>query len=208
MRRFVVDAGRRACPIRRVIELLNRHFVPGLRVERCHERLGHGEGGTKRLYHTALKANLPAGTHSVYIVSPQGQVLDVEHGCRLVEVDAMLEFLCQNLPDLSGTDPVVDPSPQSKPPAAPAGALVLHLTARYLKQVGDELTAIRLPLGERRAYDWKAYPGRGLAGLATGGGGPTATAADRSPSATPGISTPSWRERSSSVSTRAARRMI
>jgi hypothetical protein len=57
--------------------------------------------------------------------------------------------------------PLVKPAPQSRPAAAPADALVLHVTARYLRKKGDELVPLGAEAhrGESRNAGWGAMPG-------------------------------------------------
>jgi hypothetical protein len=79
---------------------------------------------------------------------------------------AMLERQVEALRAPKGK-PVAKPAPQSVAPRADAGALVLHLAARYLvardqpearKDIDDDLVPLRPALGAERSGQWNALP--------------------------------------------------
>src|SRR5215510_5810809 len=120
----------------KVISLLNAHFVPVYVSNEDYDEKGSAPSEEKkelrRIYHEALEAKLSAGTVHVYILAPDGKVLDSRHVAKAAEpgeVTRLLESVVGKLKTPAGK-PVVTPAPQSTPSGASLGSLVLHLTAR------------------------------------------------------------------------------
>jgi hypothetical protein len=132
-----------------VIELLNSYFVP---VYTSNDEVpGAAEVAKKeqterdRVYRAFLDAKLPAGSVHVYVLSPEAKPLGSIHVAHAGDKDKvagkdrtqlLLEKTVADLKVERGK-PVVAPKPQSAPPEKPAGALLLHLTARKLAEKGS-----------------------------------------------------------------------
>jgi hypothetical protein len=59
---------------------------------------------------------------------------------------------------VSAGEALVKPAPQSTAPSCAAGALVLHLTARYLERQGDNYVRMHPVLGTERSGQWAHLP--------------------------------------------------
>jgi hypothetical protein len=125
----------------KIIDLLNRYFVP---VYVSNEEFGVANVSPeelaeyKRIHLETLKAGLIASSVGVYILTPEGRILDSLHVVQAAKPDqliAMLERAVEKLKTPPGTA-VVAPARQSKPPVHEPDSLVLHLTARVLKKGG------------------------------------------------------------------------
>jgi hypothetical protein len=159
----------------KVIKLLNGYFVPVYSsIEESGPR-GNGPASEKaelrRIYMEARQSPCGAGDVYVYILSPDGKVIDggavsqVTHGDALA---TMLERDSQSLHTVFGP-PVVPPSPQSYPPDHPSDSIVLHLIAKGTATVfpwrefpaenwiilsHDEWTTILPPNGAKVSSSW------------------------------------------------------
>jgi hypothetical protein len=132
----------------KIISLLNRFFVP---VYSSVQESGPGGRGPaeekaelRRIYIEGKQSPCGAGTVWVYILNPDGHVIDGAHVAQVAHGDAlaaMLQRAAQNLHTVPGP-PVVAPTPQSRPPDYQSDSLVLHLIAR----------------GSRTASSWRAFP--------------------------------------------------
>lgn len=127
----------------KVIDRLNAGFVPVYVVNEDYREGGPAPEGEKaevrRIYLEALGKNLSAGSVHVYVLDPKGEVIGTRHVAEAADTDALLAFLDGIIAKL-GTPkgkPLVRPRPQSVPPKAPAGSLVLHLVARGLDGGGS-----------------------------------------------------------------------
>lgn len=121
-----------------VIDRLNRSFVPVYAVNEDYR-----DGGTapaaeraeyQRIYREALGKKFSAGTVHVYVLNPQGEVVGTRHvadAAKTKELAAFLDGVTEQLGTKPG-QPLAEPKAQSRPPAHPAGSLVLHLAARGL----------------------------------------------------------------------------
>ncbi len=115
----------------RVIRLLNSRYVPVYVRSEDRKNREH-----TRIYQEALQAKLEAGDEWLYFLEPSaGRVMDTMHVCNS-STEQLIERLQKYASAVAG-EPVAKPAPQSALPAAPAGALVLHLTARYLDKEGS-----------------------------------------------------------------------
>jgi hypothetical protein len=127
----------------RVIERLNAYFVPVYAVNEEYRAKGAAPAGERaeyqRIYREALAKKFSAGTVHVYVLDPDGKVAGTLHVAEASKTDKLLGLLDRTAERLRlrPGKPLVKPAPQSAPPAAPAGALVLHLTARPLKGGGS-----------------------------------------------------------------------
>jgi hypothetical protein len=120
----------------KVIDLLNRYFVPVYSSNEDSGPRGQGSPQEKaehiRIFKEASKQSCGSGSVYVYILNPEGQVIDGLHVARATQGDTlaeMLENVAQNLHTVPGP-PVVPPAPRSRPPSYQTDSLVLHLTAR------------------------------------------------------------------------------
>ena len=124
----------------KIIKLLNSYFIPVYSSQQESGPRGDGPSEEKaehiRIFKEAYRQPCGAGTVQVYILNPQGQVIDglhvveANHGTALQE---MLEKTVQDLHTVPGP-PVVTPSPQSRPPQFDSDSLVLHLSAKNSRE--------------------------------------------------------------------------
>ena len=151
----------------KVVGLINRHFVPVYVSNEDYAKNGPAPAEEKaekqRVYREALQAKLSTGTVHVYVLTPDGHPVDSLHvatASKVEELTAMLERAVAKLKAPAG-GPLVKPAPQSRPAGAAADALVLHVTARYLRRQGDELVPLGAEAhrGESRNAGWHANPG-------------------------------------------------
>jgi hypothetical protein len=132
-----------------VIDLLNRYFVPVYSSDEDSSPRGHGPEQEKaahiRIYQEALKKPFGAGAVYVFILDPQGEVIDGMDVAHANQEDALLRMLKRTIEKLHTTPgaPIIAPTNQSRPPKHPADALVLHLVAR----------------GSLKAFPWREFPG-------------------------------------------------
>jgi hypothetical protein len=132
-----------------VIDLLNRYFVPVYSSDEDSSPRGHGPEEEKaahiRIYQEASKKPFGAGAVYVFILDPQGEIIDGIDVGHATQGDALLSVLKRTIEKLHTTPgpPVIAPANQSQPPKHPADALVLHLVAR----------------GSLKAFPWREFPG-------------------------------------------------
>jgi RNA polymerase sigma-70 factor (ECF subfamily) len=122
-----------------VIELLNSGFVPVYISNADYDALGEAPAAEKnrrdRIFAEAERKELPWGMDCLYLLDPaDGRVIDTLPLSK-ASPDATRRWLEANRRTPAGV-PLVTRSRQSVPPPAPPGALVLHLTARYLDGEG------------------------------------------------------------------------
>lgn len=152
-----------------VVKLLNRFFVPVYVSNEDYRATGPAPREERieyqRIYREALQAGLSTGTVHAYVLTSDGHPVDSLHVAQAARVElltAMLECSVTRLQPKEG-DPAVRPRGQTVAPSRPAGAVVLHVTSRYLRQQGSEL----VPLGEEaglgltRNAGWSAYAAEG-----------------------------------------------
>jgi hypothetical protein len=127
----------------RIIDLLNRFFVPVYAVNEDYSPSGPVASEEKaeyqRIYRTALAAGLSTGTVHVYLLTPDGTPFDSLHVAEAAKTErliALLEKAVRTQHPVAGK-PLVPPAPQCAAPVTEPGALVLHLTARPLSGGGS-----------------------------------------------------------------------
>jgi hypothetical protein len=127
----------------KVIERLNAYFVPVYAVNEDYRDKGSAPAAERaeyqRIYREALAKKFSAGTVHAYVLDPDGSVTGTQHVAEAAKLDKLLGLLDSTVArlKLKPGKPLVKPAPQSAPPDAPAGSLVLHLTARPLKGGGS-----------------------------------------------------------------------
>jgi len=132
-----------------VIDLLNRYFVPVYSSDEDSSPRGHGAQQEKaahiRIYQEASKKPFGAGAVYVFILNPDGEVIDAMDVAHANQNGALFGMLKGTIDKLHVTPgkPIITPSTQSRPPQHPADALVLHLVAR----------------GSLKAFPWREFPG-------------------------------------------------
>ena len=160
----------------RVIDLLNRYFVPVCIASQDYhgEEFPHPlyprEGAAppeekrawKRIYDEAQKAKLNLRATQVYVLSPEGRPIDALRLVPSEKVEKLLPLLERTVAKLQPAEgqPVVTPIPQFAPPQAADDALVLHVTARYLnRKDGEEVPFTPAEKGLGLTGDsWRALP--------------------------------------------------
>jgi RNA polymerase sigma-70 factor (ECF subfamily) len=124
-----------------VIDTINSSFVPVYCTSDDRE-----SPEFKQLVKDALKAKLTVGTERLYLLQPDGKVVDSLHTCHIT-IPGLLESLKKLARDAGPT--LVPPAPQSVPPAG--NSTSLHLTSRYLDKNDQPL-----PYNPRASYH--AFP--------------------------------------------------
>jgi len=123
----------------RVIDLLNSCFVPAYISNADYGDLGGASPEEKRLatriWAKAEQAKLPWGMDCIYLLDPADGRVNKTLELPRASPDETRRWLEASRRTPPGS-PLVKPSRQSVPPTAPPGALVLHLTARYLDTEG------------------------------------------------------------------------
>lgn len=146
-----------------VIALLNRYYVPVYISNEDYARAGSAAAQEKaernRIWQEAAKKGLSSGTVHVYILAPDGGVVDSLHVATASKVDETLALLQRNVDRLKTVagEPLVPPAPQSACPKTAADCLVLHLTERDLRRQDGDLVPVRPRLGETRSGNWGAF---------------------------------------------------
>jgi hypothetical protein len=134
----------RAGPLsnKKVIDLLNAHFVPVYTVNEDYARLGTApkeeKDARERIFKAGYAAKKSVGSVHVYVLKPSGDFFDSMHVAEAAKSKRLTELLERSISELNiaaGT-PVVKPQPQSQHPACEEGSLTLHLTARSLDGKG------------------------------------------------------------------------
>lgn len=156
----------------RVIDLLNSSFVPAYISNADYEPLGEAPAAEKerrdRIFAEAERMELPWGMDCLYLLEPMdGRVKDVLPLSK-ASPDATQRWLEANRKTPAGPA-LVTLSRQSVPPPAPPGAMVLHLTARYLDAEGHVETH-RPDFHEVPGEDWIVLSAEEARQLAPGPG--------------------------------------
>lgn len=139
----------------RMISMLNRFFVPVYLSNEDFEGNGKAAPAERaemsRVYHEALNAKLPVGSEAIYLVAPDGRVLDaIRTPGDPSQMIPLLERARDRVKPREG-GPLVKPAPQSRPPAHAPEDLVLHLVARYVDASGA-------PEPEKNRPSWHDFP--------------------------------------------------
>ena len=130
----------RAGPLsnKKVIELLNRHFVPVYTVNEDYSSKGPAPKEEKaereRVFKAGYAAKKSVGTVHVYILTPSGEFFDSMHVAEAAKSKKLIELLERAVAEINvpAGEPVVKPRPQSQCPPCHGGAVALHLTSRSL----------------------------------------------------------------------------
>ncbi len=123
----------------KIIEFINTRYVP------AYISSESKDPDHERIYRAALKAGLKVGSERVYILKPDGAVVEALHSCHITLAslnEALEKYALEAGPTL------VPPSSQSLPPA---GERSLHVIARYLDK--DEK-----PFWPVKTYSYHAFP--------------------------------------------------
>ena len=122
----------------KVISLLNSYFVPVYTVNEDYSATGSAAKEEKaernRIFQEGYAAQCSVGTVHVYLLAPDGHLLDTMHVAKAAKSEnliAMLEKTIGALKTKPG-QPVVAPAPQSRRPQCDKDHLALHLVARSL----------------------------------------------------------------------------
>lgn len=125
-----------------IVSTLNSYFVPVYAVNEDYRAKGAKSKEEKeaynRIYHQALVKKLSAGTVHVYIVSPEGEVIDSAHVAEAAKTAELTKLLQRNIQKfrVKAGEPLAKPKPQAAPPRCDEGALRLHSVARSLDGKG------------------------------------------------------------------------
>src|SRR5262245_47540261 len=135
----------------RVIALLNRAFVCVYAVNEDYRERGSAPAEEKaelrRIQQEGYKKKLSVGTVHAYVLTPDGRTHDSLHVAEAAKTDRTLDMLKRAVTTFKPKEgkPASSLAPQSKPPKAAAGDMVLHLVSR-----GDD----RGSWGEFPAENW------------------------------------------------------
>jgi hypothetical protein len=161
----------------KVIELLNRYFVP---VTSPNEEAGdvgripEERSERKRIYLEFLNRKLPVGEVHVYLMDPDAHAIegvDISHAAQSDYLIAALERTAAKLKTAAGP-PVIQPAPRSVPPPHEADSMVFHLVARgshegdwrqfpaenWIVLSAAEWTALLPPAGAGTGTVWNIDP--------------------------------------------------
>jgi hypothetical protein len=125
-----------------IVSMLNSYFVPVYAVNEDYRAKGakpkEEKEAYQRIYREALEKKLSAGTVHVYVVSPEGEVIDSAHVSEAAKPEVLTKLLERNIEKLSlkAGAPVAAAKPQASAPDCEEGALRLHLVARSLDGKG------------------------------------------------------------------------
>src|SRR5262245_10762485 len=107
----------------RVVELLNAHFVPVYTANEDYRDGGAAPADERaaltRIQQEGYRKKLSVGTVHVYVLSPDGELVDSRHvaqAAKPLELIAMLQAAVERFGTPAG-QPVVAPKPQSRPPS-------------------------------------------------------------------------------------------
>ncbi len=125
-----------------IISLLNAHFIPVSYSREDREAMGTATPQERdeisRVFAAGRQAELSVGTVHVYIITPQGDVIDSLHVAQAARTPELLQMLERAIARLQ-VEPgptIVTPQRQSVPEPHEAGALILHLTSRNIRGAG------------------------------------------------------------------------
>jgi hypothetical protein len=127
----------------RVVDLLNRYFVPVYVSMEDFEEDGPAPAGEKaelrRIFREAGAAGMSVGTVHVYLLAPDGRPIDTLHVAQATRPGRLVEALERAIRTLHVNEgpPLIPPTAQSTPPDRAPDTLLLHLTARYLHRGGS-----------------------------------------------------------------------
>ena len=136
----------------KIIALLNRYYVPVYVSNEDYARTGSAAAEEKaernRIWQEAAKKGLSSGTVHVYILAPDGRVIDSLHVATASKVDQTLALLQRNVEKLktAAGKPLVAPAPQSACPKTAADCLNPQPTTIE----GGELASAALQLMEQK----------------------------------------------------------
>ncbi|HZT42959.1 MAG TPA: hypothetical protein VFA07_12395 [Chthonomonadaceae bacterium] len=144
----------------RVISLLNRYFIS---VYLSNEDYRDGGAATpeekaelRRIFGEGYAAHLSVGTVHVYVLKPDGRLIDSMHVAQAWKPETLIAMLDRSVQRLhtSPGEPVVKPSPLPAPCPLP-NTLLVHLVARYLERRGDDFVLTGQTEG---SGDWNNLP--------------------------------------------------
>jgi len=126
----------------KVIDLLNGYFVPVYVVNEDYSKRGPAPPEEKaerdRIFKEGHAAKLSVGSVHVYVLRPDGHILDSMHvakAARTTNLVAMLQKAIDTLGIQHGS-PAVTPCAQAVAPEVSEGSLTVHLVARSLDGKG------------------------------------------------------------------------
>ena len=158
----------------KVIDLLNKHFVPVVARNGDYREGGDAPADEKAAYQSLFRGfyrlseqrgksggpPISVVTVHAYVLSPDSEPLDSLHVAEAARPARLIEMLERSV-KLLGTaagEPIVAPAPRAAAPACDADSLALHMTARYVTRDGDDETPYVPTLGTDRSGQWGALP--------------------------------------------------
>lgn len=122
----------------KIINVLNRYFVPVYTVNDEYARDGAALAEEKtereRIFREGYAAKMSVGTVHVYILNPEGHLIDSLHVAEASKPERLLATLNKTISTLQiePGPPAVPPCPQSCAPPSGSNSLTLHVVARLL----------------------------------------------------------------------------
>jgi hypothetical protein len=119
-----------------IIGLLNQYFVPVYVVNEDYARKGPAPAEEKaelqRIFREGHAAKKSVGSVHVYILNPDGKLIDSMHVAQAAKPKVLTAMLQKNVAELKlrPSAPVAKVQPQSAPPACEEDSLLLHLVSR------------------------------------------------------------------------------
>ncbi|HET6382415.1 MAG TPA: hypothetical protein VFJ58_03405 [Armatimonadota bacterium] len=161
-----------------IISLLNRYFVPVYVSNEDIQKSGSAPAAEKqevhRIFAEGYAEKRSVGTVHVYLLAPDGHLIDSMHVAEASHTPALLGMLQRAITQL-GThpgDPLTRPAAQSRPPASLPGSLTLHLIARgfqtgswrqfpaenWIQLDREESSRLLPPAGVHKGESWNPDP--------------------------------------------------
>ena len=125
-----------------IIGLLNQYFVPVYVVNEDYARKGCAPAEEKTELQSIFKEGYAAkksvGSVHVYILNPEGKLIDSMHVAEAAKPKVLAAMLQRNVDELKlrPSAPVARVRPQAAPPTSEPGSLLLHLVSRSVDGKG------------------------------------------------------------------------
>lgn len=126
-----------------VITRLNASYVPVYTVNEDYTEQGNVSKEERlelhRIRRETLEMGKSSGTVHVYLLTPEGKVIDSMHVANAAKTKNLLEMMDRTSTSLATKPgkPLIEPTPQSVAPSSPTASLILHLTSRPLSGAGS-----------------------------------------------------------------------
>lgn len=108
----------------------------------------------RRIFQEGYAKKLSVGSVHVYILAPDGHLIDSLHTAEAAKPEVLLPLLQRNAKNLRVTpgNPILPPAPAA-PPVCEPGSVLLRLVSRYIERKNGEEEPVETTSG-----DWTALP--------------------------------------------------